>query len=64
MQTECREPVAKLGPEPLSVFSVLEPHHEVISPAHDHNITVRVPSPPLMGPKVKDVVRVDVRKER
>jgi len=64
IQTELREPVAKLSPEPFGVLPILKPHHEVIGPAHDHHVTVRVPSPPLMSPQVKDVVRVDVREQR
>ena len=51
-------------PEPLRVIPVLEPHHEVISPAHDDHITARVPSPPLVSPEVEDIVQVDVRQER
>src|ERR1019366_1055743 len=64
LQPELREPVAKLGPEPLGVLPMLKPHHEVISPAHDDHITARMPSPPLVSPEVKDVVRVDVREQR
>jgi len=63
-QTERREPVAKLCPEPLSVLPVLKPHHEVISPTQDDHVTVRVPASPLVSPKVKDVVRVNVREQR
>jgi len=43
-QAELREPVAKIRPEPLGVVPILEPHHEVVSETHDHNITVRVPA--------------------
>jgi hypothetical protein len=64
LQTERREPVAKLCPELLGVFPMLKPHHEVISPAHDDHIAMRVPGPPLVSPQVKDVVRVDVREQR
>jgi hypothetical protein len=35
---------------------MLEAHHKVVSETHDHNITVRVPAPPLVTPQVKDVV--------
>ena len=35
LQTELREPVAQLSPEPFGVLPVLKPHHEVISPTHD-----------------------------
>src|SRR5690349_16240454 len=64
LQTEFREPVAKVSPEPFSVFPMLKSHHEVIGEAHDHNVPMRVPSPPLVSPQVQDVVRVDVPKQR
>jgi hypothetical protein len=43
---------------------MLETHHEIVSKTRDHNVTARVPSPPLMSPQVEDVVQVDVRQER
>jgi len=55
-QVELREPAAKISPEPLGVLPMLEPHHEVISETRDHDVAVRVPSPPLVGPEVEDVV--------
>ena len=64
LQAELREPFAKLCPEPLGVLPMPKPHHEVISPAHDDHITARVPSSPLVSPKVEDVVQVDVGEER
>ena len=36
LQTEFREPVAKVTPEPLGVFPMLKAHHEVVS---DRTIT-------------------------
>jgi hypothetical protein len=56
LQTEPREPVAKIRPEPLGITTMLETHHEVISKTRDDNVTVRVPSPPLMSPQIEDVV--------
>ena len=56
LQRELREPVAKIRPEPLRITPMLEAHHEVISEPHDHNITARVPTPPLLSPEVEDVV--------
>src|SRR3954447_24088840 len=64
LQTELREPVPKLDREPLRVFTILKSHHEVISEAHDHDVTVRVPRPPLVSPQVQDVVGVDVPEQR
>ena len=53
LQTEFREPVAKLDREPLGVLPVLEPHHEVISPTDDDHVTARLPSPPLVSPQIE-----------
>ena len=63
-QTEFREPVAKVSPELLGVFPILKAHHEVVSEPHDHNVTARVASPPLVSPHIQDVVRVDVPEQR
>ncbi len=43
---------------------MLKPNHEVVAETHDDNITTCVSAPPLVGPKVEDVVQVDVRKQR
>jgi tRNA A37 threonylcarbamoyladenosine synthetase subunit TsaC/SUA5/YrdC len=64
LQAELREPVAKICPEPLGVVPMLESHHEVVSETHDDHVAARVPNSPLVGPKVKDVVQVDVREQR
>ena len=48
----------------LGVIPVLESRHKVISKAHDDHVTASVPSPPLAGPEVKDVVSVDVPEQR
>ena len=50
--------------KPLGVLLILEPHHGVVGEPHDHHLTARVPAPPLVGPQVKDVVRVDVGEQR
>src|ERR1039458_7997356 len=64
LQTEFREPVAKVSPELLGVFPMLKAHHEVVSEPHDDNVTARVPSPPLVSPQVQDVAPVDVPEQR
>src|SRR5450755_78582 len=56
LQAELRESVAKLRPEPLGVVPMLESHHEVVSKAHDYHIAARVPTPPLLGPQIEDVM--------
>ena len=50
-QTELREPVAKLSPEPLGVLPMLKPHHEVISPTHDDHITAARAGASTGGPR-------------
>ena len=64
LQTELREPVAKLRPEPLGVLPMLKAHHEVIGVAHDDHITARVPGLHWWTQRSKDVVQVDVREQR
>jgi hypothetical protein len=64
LQAELRKPAAKVRPEPLRVITVLEAHHGVVGETHDHDISVRVPTPPLMNPQVEDVMRVDVAEQR
>ena len=64
LQTEAREPLAKLGPEPLGLVTMLKAHHEVIrEPRHD-DIAASVPRTPLVNPQVEHVMEVDVRKQR
>src|SRR5512144_862595 len=64
LQVELREPSAKVSVKPLCVLPVLESHHGIVSEAHDHDLTTRAPAPPLMGPEVEDVVRINVGEQR
>jgi len=64
LQRELREALAQVGQEPLGVLTMLEAHNEVVRPAHDDHVTMSVAAPPLLGPQVKNVVKVDVRQER
>src|SRR5512142_2150873 len=50
IQTELREPVAKVRPEPLGVTPVLESHHGVVGETHDRYVTARVSTSPLVSP--------------
>jgi hypothetical protein len=63
-QAELREPAVKLFQEPLGVLPVLEPDDEVIRPAHDNHVTMRLPFPPPVGPQGEDVVQVHVGEQR
>jgi hypothetical protein len=60
LQVELHQPLAKVSEEPLRINLMLEPGDKVIGEAHDDNVTVCVPTPPLPGPPVKDIVEVDV----
>jgi len=64
LQAEHREPVAKVGKEPLGVITMLKARHVVIGEPREDHVPTRVPPPPLVGPQVKDVVEVDVREQR
>jgi hypothetical protein len=64
LHPEPREPVTQLSLEPFSVLPMLKRHHGVVSEPHDDNITASLPASPLVRPQVKDVVRVDVGKQR
>ena len=42
---------------------VLEPNDGVVGVAHDDDVATCIPLPPLLGPKVEDVVQEHVRQE-
>jgi hypothetical protein len=63
LQPEPRQPLAKIGPEPLRILLVLEPDR-VVSETHDDHITVRMPAPPPVSPQVEDVMEVHVGEQR
>ncbi len=60
LQTELREPVAELGKEPLSVFTMLKARHVVVGEPQEDHVPARVTPPPLVGPQVEHVMQVDV----
>ena len=64
VQAELREPLSKIGEEPLRIAFVLESGHKVIGEPHDDDITVGIPLPPLPDPPVEDVVELDVGEQR
>jgi hypothetical protein len=60
-QRELPQPVAHRVPEAPSVVLMLEADHQVVGiPDHDHVARGLAPSPAL-GPKVEDVMKIDVR---
>jgi putative transposase len=64
LQPEPCEPAAKLVQEPFGVVSMLKAHDEVVRPARDDHLTVRVAASPPIGPQVEDIVQVDVGEQR
>ena len=60
LQTELREPAAEVGQEPLGVVPIPKAHDVVVSEPHEDNITACMPSTPLVGSQIEDIVEVDV----
>ena len=50
LQVELREPLAKIGEEPLGVVTMLEGHHGVIRKTHHDHLAARLTTPPLVDP--------------
>ena len=63
-QPEPREPLAQRGPEPLSVTTMLEAHHEVVRVTHGEHLATRLLTTPLVDPEIEDVMQVHVRQQR
>ena len=63
-QPELRQPLAKIGQQPLRVGLVLETHDEVVREADDDYITVRLVTSPPCHPQVQDVMKVNVGEQR
>jgi hypothetical protein len=64
LQTELSHSLFKSIQKLLRVLLVLEAHHDVIGVTHDNHVTVSMPTPPLVGPQVEDVVEVHICQER
>ena len=52
-QSELAESLPQVFEEPPPISLALEAHHEVIRVAHDNDVAVSVPLPPLVGPQVE-----------
>src|SRR5277367_773301 len=63
-QLEPRKSFAKFLQEPLRVEMVLKAKHEVVSVAHDDNVTMPISPPPLLNPQVERVMQTDVGQQR
>ena len=59
VQPELREPLAKIGPESLRIFLILETDGEIISEPDDDDVTGGEPIPPPLSPQVEHVGRVE-----
>src|ERR1019366_357548 len=63
-QRELPQPIAHRIPEASGVALMLETNDDVVGiPNHDHVARGLAPSP-AFGPKIEDVVKVDVREQR
>src|SRR3954447_4112081 len=60
LQTEHREPFAKIGKEALGLVTMLKARHVVVGEPHENHVPARVAPPPLVGPQIEHVVQVDV----
>jgi hypothetical protein len=56
VQAELRQSITKVTPEPFRLITMLKANHDVIGETNDDNIASRVPTTPLVRPKVKNVV--------
>ena len=64
LEAKLLETFPQLAEEAFGITSVLESHDEIVGVAnHDHR-SACVTFPPLVGPKIEDVVQEHVRKER
>jgi len=59
LQTELRETLHDVRPEPPGFRLLLKAHHDVVSVADDDHIALCLP-PPVPDPEVEHVVKVDV----
>jgi hypothetical protein len=58
-QSELREPLAKISPEPLRILLMLETNSEIVGEPDNDHVTLGVPIPPPLSPQVEYVGRVE-----
>src|SRR5665213_1035308 len=63
-QLEPRESFAKFFEELLRIEMMFEAKHEVVSIAHDDDVTMPIAPPPLLNPQVERTVQTDVGQQR
>src|SRR5664280_635233 len=63
LQAEPGETLHQVRVEPLGVSTMLKADNEVVGKPHDDHVTVSLPPSPLPGPKIEDMVEVEVREQ-
>jgi hypothetical protein len=63
LQVEFRHPDAQVRQKPFGISSMLKANDGVVSISHHDHGAVRMASPPLPGPQIVDVMKVDVRQQ-
>jgi hypothetical protein len=60
LQAEPGETLHQVRVEPLGVSTMLKADNEVVGKPHDDHVTMSLPPSPSPGPKIEDMVEVDV----
>jgi hypothetical protein len=63
LQSELREALREVGPEPPGFCLVLKAHDAIVGIADDDHIAFCLP-PPRLSPEVQHVVEIDVGEQR
>src|SRR4030095_1245818 len=63
-QPKAGQQLPKPAYQPFSVFLSLKPNNEVIRKPHHDHVPSRFSSPPLLNPKIKHIVQIDVGQKR
>ena len=63
-EVEPVESLPQVAQKLLGVVFVLEADNEIVTVPHDNDVSPCVPAAPLGGPEVKDIVEIEIRKQR
>ena len=63
-KTELEHTLLQTRQKLLSLRLMFKADNEIVSPSHDHHVTARFVLHSLFGPKIQDVVKVYIRKQR
>ena len=61
IQSKTSEPRLEIGKELLRFVSMLEAHDSVVCIAHDDHVAGGASLPPLVDPRIIDMIEVNVR---